>query len=305
MFRQDCLPGHCPAYLKGGITIKVSVAAVSVKIVEGPGNEEINMSKASDYLDIAKSKGAQIVCFPETYPGPWRMPFNDFSPHAAMSDMAKQKDLYIIYGLAERVNPNSDAQHYVTECLVAPDGKLVGKYNRCCPRGPWIYKGGNFWDINYKEGNELPVFDTDIGKIGMLVCSEVYVPELSRCMAIQGAHITFLPSGIKKGHQEELYDSWKLLIQARAMENLMYTVTCQNIRREERGLTMICSPEKTLQCSEEEGVVVDVVDLDRVNEIRAATDLYGSPTNYGTKAGTLREWRRPKLYGDILCNLVE
>lgn len=281
--------------------MKVRVAAVNTMIDEGPDRNKINLERAYNYLSEAVSKGAEIVCFPETYPGPWREPFDGFSPHAAMADMAKEKNVYLIYGLAERINPESADAHYITECFVGPDGKLIGKYHRCCPPGPWIYKGGDFWDVNYTGGNSLPVFDTDLGRIGILVCSEVYMPELSRCMAIQGAEITFLPAGIKKGSQNELFDTWKVLIQARAFENLMYTVTAQNLRKEDDpGMAMICAPEYLAAFSDKEGVVVETCDLDRVKQLREGTDKYVSDDCYRTKAGVIREWRRPEVYGEIL-----
>jgi predicted amidohydrolase len=283
--------------------MKIQVAAVNAKIVLGRKGCDENLLVAEQYIKESVARSAQIICFPETFPGPTIEPFEGFSPHAFMSQMAREKNVYLVYGLAERVDPASDAAHYITECLVDNSGKLVGKYHRCCPPGPWRYKGGNFWDVNYVAADELPVFETDLGRIAMLVCSEVYMPELSRCMAIQGAEITFLPAGRVKGKSAQLYDTWKTLIKARAFENIMYTVTCQNVQTDERALAMICAPDELVACTDKEGVIVAQCDLDRVREMRLASDyedFEAISAAYGTKTGTLREWRRPKIYLDIL-----
>ncbi len=96
---------------------------------------------------------------------------------------------------------------------------LVGRYNRTIPKGPWIYKGGRFWDYDYQEADDVPVFDTPFGKVGILICSEVYSPELSRLLALKGAEIIFLPAGVCK---YELHETWRNLIWSRAIENLAY-----------------------------------------------------------------------------------
>ncbi len=153
--------------------------------------------------------------------------------------MAKAHDVYIVAG-ANCPVPGNPERGYTSQILVGPDGS-VGRYNRTIPKGPWIYKGGRFWDYDYQEADDLPVFDTPFGTVGILICSEVYAPELSRLLALKGAEIIFLPAGVCK---YELQATWRTLIWSRAIENLAYTVTCQNILGAEQGLAMICSPEE-------------------------------------------------------------
>ncbi|MGB9867098.1 MAG: carbon-nitrogen hydrolase family protein [Bacillota bacterium] len=275
--------------------MKVKVAVVQTRLHEGERCNQVNMERAMSYLDQAVRQGAQLVCFPETFPGPWKEPL-DFCPHLELAQAAKEKGVYLIYGTAERAEKAPD-RHYIVEVLVGPNGETVGKYRRTSPPGPWIYRRSRLWDLNYLEADELPVFKTDLGVIGILVCSEVYVPELSRVLALKGAEIVFYPAGIYKA---QLYDTWRLLIHARAIENLMYTATSQNILGTERGLAMIAGPEKVLAESDEEGVVCAVLDLDRIGEMREAQDAYVLPMPYATKPGLLKYWRRPQLYGDLV-----
>lgn len=139
----------------------------------------------------------------------------------------------------------------------------------------------------------MPVFDIPFCKIGILICSEVYVPELARILALKGAEIIFMPAGICK---YELHETWRNLIWSRAIENLVYTVTCQNIFGAENGLAMICSPEEILIESIKPGIFIADCDFERIRWLREETDRYGPPMPFKTKPGVLRDWFRPELY---------
>ena len=133
-----------------------------------------NIERAREYVAEAARQGAKFICFPETYPGPWKAPLS-YSPVKPLEEMASEYGVYIVAGANWPV-PGKPDRGYCSEVLIGPKG-LIGRYNRTLPKGPWIYKGGRFWDFDYLEDNELPVFDTPFCKVGLLICSEVYVPE--------------------------------------------------------------------------------------------------------------------------------
>jgi len=270
--------------------MKVKVAAVQTQTFFEDDEQRQNIERALHYVAEASAMGAQFICFPETYPGPWKTPLS-YSPVEALEAMARKHGVYIVAG-ANCPVPGNPTRGYCSQILVGPQG-LIGRYNRTTPRGPWIYKGGRFWDFDYQEADELPVFETPLGKVGILICSEVYSPELSRVLALKGAEILFLPAGISK---YELHETWRNLIWSRAIENLAYTVTCQNIFGAEQGLAMICSPEEILAESLKPGILVAECDLERIRWLREQKDLYGPPMPWRAKPGALRDWRIPGLY---------
>jgi len=270
--------------------MKVKVAAIQTKTFPEADEQKKNIEKAWEYVGEAAKQGAQLICFPETYPGPWKAPLS-YSPIGPLQEMASKHDVYIVAGANQPV-PSRPDRGYCSEVLVGPKG-LVGRYNRTIPKGPWIYQGGRFWDFKYQEADELPVFDTPFCKVGILICSEVYVPELSRIMALKGAEIIFLPAGVSK---YELHETWRNLIWSRAIENLAYTVTCQNIFGAEHGLAMICSPEEILTESLKPGIFITECDIDRIRWLRQEKDLYGPPMPWRAKPGVLRDWRRPEVF---------
>lgn len=253
-----------------------------------------NVLRAIEYVERAAAGGARIVCLPETYPGPWTPPV-EYDALPALAACAKDLDVYLIAGMIEQV-PRARDRYYNSLALLGPDGLEIGRYRRTTPRGPWIYEGGTFWNFGYQDATDLPVFQTRYGTIGMLICSEVYVPELSRMLALHGAEIIFMPAGLWKSVQ---WDTWRTLMRARAIENLAYTATCQNLLGHESdhaGLAMVCSPEGVLAESYVEGVVAVDCDLDRIRLLRDAEDGPGFDSEKACKAGVFRQWYRPELY---------
>ena len=140
----------------------------------------------------------------------------------------------------------------------------------------------------------MVVADTEHGRLGLGMCSEVYVPEVSRALALRGAEIILLPAGVDKGR---LWATWRNLIWSRAIENLAVTVTTQNLfSAEERGLAMVAGPEEILFEAVRPGVFTVDVDLTRVRALRAEWDDAASSQRNAAKAGVLTQWRRPELY---------
>jgi predicted amidohydrolase len=144
-------------------------------------------------------------------------------------------------------------------------------------------------------GDEFPVFDTVHGKVGLAMCSEVYVPEVSRALALRGAELIFMPAGKDKN---KLWATWRTLIWARAIENLAIVVTTQNLfDHSERGLAMVAGPEEILFESTIAGTTVVDVSLERVRFLRATRDEVGSSAQHAVKQGLLGpQWQRPELY---------
>jgi predicted amidohydrolase len=154
------------------------------------------------------------------------------------------------------------------------------------------------WEFQYRPGDEFPVFDTVHGKVGLAMCSEVYMPEVTRALALRGAELIFMPAGKDKGR---LWATWRTLIWARAIENLAVVVTTQNLfDHNERGLAMVATPEEIVYESTAAGRGLVEVSLERLRRMRAGRDEVGSSANFAAKQGvTGPQWQRPELYDVI------
>jgi len=269
--------------------------AVVQPICHRPGTDENNVADAVRTIARAAEEGADFVCFPETYPGPWRMPAK-FDPTQAMADAAKKHKIHVVYGTLEPISHNEQTAYNLIN-MAYPDGHTV-KYRRTHPNGPWIYTGGEWWEFQYVAGNEFGVFDTEHGKVGLAMCSEVYMPEVARALSLRGAEIIFMPAGTDK---RKLWATWRHLIWARAIENLAVVVTTQNMfNHQERGLAMVAAPEEVMCESTAAGMFVVDVSLDRLREMRNSKDEVGSARDFSAKQGVLGEqWQRPDLHDKI------
>ncbi len=118
--------------------------------------------------------------------------------------LAKQHNLYIVAGLFER----SGHLVYNTAVLVGPDSGLVGKYRKVTlPRGEW--------DSGVAPGHDYPVFETRLGKVGMMVCYDGFFPEVARQLTARGAEILAWP----------VWGCNPALGRARAIENHVYVAS--------------------------------------------------------------------------------
>jgi predicted amidohydrolase len=212
-----------------------------------------------------------------------------------MAEAARRHNVYVQFGTLEPIDVVGGTAFQLS-VLASPEGGKPHVYRRTHPPGPWIYKGGDSWDFSYVASDEFPVFASDHGVIGLEVCSEAYMPEVSRALALRGAEILFIPAGTDKG---ELWATWRNVIWSRAIENLALVVTTQNLfNPNERGLAMVAGPEGVLLESTAPGVFYVDCDLGRLRQLRMAED--GVDSRNAAKAGVLTQWQRPELYDKIL-----
>ncbi len=169
-----------------------------------------NVEAFSSLIEDAARQGADIVCLPEgitvvgtglTYadvaepiPGP---------STRRLGQSAKRGKIHVVAGLYER---DGEAV-YNTSVLIGPDGELIGTYRKVCLPREEI-------DGGITPGTEYPVFETELGTIGMMICWDVHFPEVARELAARGAEVILMP----------IWGGNETLARARAIENQLYLV---------------------------------------------------------------------------------
>lgn len=269
---------------------RVRIAAVQPRSFTG-AEEWRNAATALVWLDRAAEAGADLVLFPEGYPGP----VNAASRYDAVGPIARRAAELGLHVVGSRIV--KVARGYAVELYLIDDkGDIAGSYRRTTPKGPYVYHDIDTWGFDYIESDQPPrPIETRLGRIGLLVCSEVYPPELSRVLAVAGADIILYPAG---GAINELLPAWRNLIWARATENLVYTAACQNILGNEEGVGTIASPEAILAQSRVDGLFCADLDMDRLAFLRSEDERIEFPKRYATIPGVMR-WRRPELYAAL------
>jgi predicted amidohydrolase len=112
---------------------------------------------------------------------------------------------------------------------------------------------------------------------------------------LEGIDILVAPIG---GLVYELRNAWHNILWTRAIENLCYVMTCQNLYGMEDGLGLIASPEEILVESKKPGLIFADCDLDRIKWLRSQTQSLGLPKPYKVIPGLLK-YRRPEFYTNL------
>lgn len=275
--------------------------------------EYLNAQKACEYVKKAKEAGAQLVCFPEGYPGPYSGPIDSGgylkeTPINMLRTQAKESGIYVVAGCVEPAKDYPGCFR-LSEKLIGPDGSILGNYYRIQPNHPLFneFLMGGKTDI--VPGEDFVLVDTPIGVIGLLICSELWVPELSRILMLRGADIIIAGGGgVHSATRTKLTDTWRCIARARAAENIVYVAMNQNIFRENtKGRACIAGPEEMLASRDDSGIIIADIDLDRLNYLRSRfydEEILSSPPDensiYKSRPGQNHD-RRPEKYHDLIC----
>src|SRR5260370_38301914 len=136
--------------------------AVVQPICHRPGTDVANVADAARAIARAADEGAQFVCFPETYPGPGRMPAT-FDPTAAMVEAAAKHKTHVVCGTIAPIDAAA-ATAYNLISMAYPDGRAPARYRRTHPNGPWLYTGGPRRAVQRVPGAEFPPLGTAHGR---------------------------------------------------------------------------------------------------------------------------------------------
>jgi predicted amidohydrolase len=205
-----------------------TAAAVQIAPVPGPLSTEgvlANIKKCVDWLTrCVEATEADLVVLPESAttgftPGCspeelWDLVSELPGPVIApIQAAAARLRVHVCVGTYER-GPEPGVV-FNSSALIGPDGSLLGVYRKTHPFGGEIRARGGW----VTPGDEVCVVDTDLGKIGMIICFDGDYPELSRIQAVQGAEVICRPSALLRSA-----DIWELTSRARAYDNHVYVI---------------------------------------------------------------------------------
>jgi predicted amidohydrolase len=128
----------------------------------------------------------------ETIPGPTT---------ARLGEVARRKKSYIVAGIFEREGPAI----YNTAVLIDRDGNVAGKYRK-------VYLPREELEVGLTPGSDFPVFQTDFGKVGLMICWDLQYADPARALTLEGAELILLP----------IWGGDEAIGKARAMENHVF-----------------------------------------------------------------------------------
>lgn len=203
----------------------------------------------------------------------------------ALGAAAREAGTYLAIGVIERDRDYSRGTLYCTLLYFDPDGNLIGKHRKLKPTGAERLIWGE------GDGSTLPVFETDFGKIGGLICWENYMPLARMAMYSKGVEIYLAPTADPR-------DSWQATLRHIACEGRCFVLGCNQFVKKEmypsdletlhelddqpdvmcRGGSVIVSPFGDViegPLYGEEGILYADLDLDEIVKGKVDFDVVG------------------------------
>ncbi|MRS18244.1 carbon-nitrogen hydrolase family protein [Enterobacteriaceae bacterium RIT692] len=197
-----------------------------------------NLNNLLAWIEHAAQEGADLVVFPEqilqgylpdtlNWNGEavaWQMAQAEVVPQGesvlALQRQATQLGVHVVFGMTER-HPERAEVLFNSAVLLGPQG-LVGVYRK-------VHQPGDEKHVYY-PGSDFPVFNTPLGRIGMLICYDKVFPESTRELALKGEDIMIMPTAWgyggdgSAGDADPMVDSYTLFGRVRALENQCWMV---------------------------------------------------------------------------------
>ena len=291
---------------------KVNIGLVQMSC---SANVAENTQKAIEGIKKAAQKGANIVCLQELFTSLY---FCDVEDHEnfnlaeaipgpttdLLSTVAKENNVVIIASLFEK---RAAGLYHNTTAVLDADGKYLGKYRKMhIPDDPGYYEKFYFTpgdasadDLGYK------IFETKLGKVGVLICWDQWYPEAARITALMGAEILFYPTAIGWDTNEkdaeanvEQYNAWQTIQRSHAVANGLHVVSVNRVGREADqqfwGGSFVANPFGSLlylASHDQEEVHVQEIDLELTEKYRTMWPYFRD--------------RRVDSYGPILKRFID
>jgi len=287
-----CSAGSLPAAERTTTKDTVKVAAVQVcgydkGYVARPGYDPAD--SVVTYIEKAAADGAQLVVFPEYHLGRIAVPGEVTEK---IGQAAAKAGIYAIVGCWE---VHKDGTFANVALLFDRQGEIMGKYRKThaavdmfeglpsYAKPPaersreWFIKNDPEWIM--QKGQDLPVFDLDFARVGILTCYDGWFPEPFRVLSLRGAEIIIWING-RGGSVEDF------IVKSVMFQNSVAMVTTNQAYG---AGTMIADWPATIKAvcpPKQEAYISATIDLKRLRHIRKHSRNY--------------QQRRPELYGEIL-----
>jgi len=260
-------------------------AAIFNSIVNQPQD---NLDRMMPLIKVAKEQDANLICFPE-------LNVTGYSTRTAIEDcaepvpgpisrrlqqMAREFQIVILAGVAEK---DKSRRIFASHLVVTPQ-KIAGIYRKLHIAPPEL---GIF-----TAGKAIPLFKTEGVNLGIQLCYDAHFPELSTRMAVDGADIIFMPHASPRGTPPQKLDSWMRHLTARAFDNGVFIVACNQVGENQKGLdfpgiALVIGPSGDVlkkNISGNEAMIVADLKADVLAAVRSHRMRYFLPN------------RRPELY---------
>ena len=247
-----------------------------------------NLDRMVPWIKEAKNQGANLICFPE-------LNVTGYSIHPEIKDaaepipgpisrhlqqLAQEDQIVILAGMAEK---DQKGRIFASHLVVTPQG-ISGVYRKLHIPPPEK-------EI-FSPGDIVPLLEVHGITLGIQLCYDAHFPELSTRMALDGADVIFMPHASPRGTPNEKLSSWTRHLTARAFDNGVFIVACNQNGDNQKGLqfpgmALVIDPSGEIikkNISGDDGILVADLKSSALEAVRSHRMRYFLPN------------RRPELY---------
>lgn len=241
-------------------------------------------------IAMAKTPRPDVVVLPED----WASGFSDEMFHhmedyieseegpslSLLRELAKEYNVWVVGGSIGILH--ADGKMRNTTYFIDRSGNIVGDYSKM-----HLYSDMDE-DVPFEHGHKTEVFDTELGRLGFMICYDIRFCELSRTYALKKADVLVVTSNFPNPR----VNHWRTLLTARAIENQMFVVACNRVGPSPMGTycghSMIIDPwgEIIAEGGEEEEIITGSIDYTKTREVRDLIHMFRD--------------RQPHLYGNTI-----
>lgn len=226
------------------------------------GYRKKNLARAENFILEAAEADAKLIVLPELFAtGAYNFNKDDHAElmyHTTtkfLIRLAKDNDIHIVGSFIEKRTNG----RFNTTALCGPKG-LLGTYHKV-----YLWRA----EVPFvKRGNEFPVVETGLGRIGLMTCYDIAYPEAGRALGKKRAEI------VASGSAFYTHNIWDISTKARAYENSFYHVAANRIGddtgRPFCGGTRIVDPvgRTMAEVKDGEGIIFADLDLEKAAKVR-------------------------------------
>ena len=241
-----------------------------------------NIKKAVEYIAKAAKAHADIAVLPEMFNCPYsNLYFADYAEeetgetYKALSAAAKEHGIYVVGG---SIPENDEGKIYNTSFVFNRSGEKIARHRKVHLFDIDVKGGQRFFESEtFTAGNDVTVFETEFGIMGLCICFDIRFPELCRLMALKGAQIMFAPSAFNMT-TGPLH--WETLFKTRAVDNQYFTIGVSPARNEKGiyvayGNSIVVDPwgKIAYRAGAEESMEIVEINLKEVGRVRQQLPL--------------------------------
>jgi predicted amidohydrolase len=245
--------------------------------MKNEGSLEQNLAGSINMIHEAAEQGADLILFPEVhlteffpqYPGWDALSYGieiDSDIVVAFKDACAQNHIAAVPNVYLKEN----GKFFDASILIDKTGEIIG-----IQKMVHVAQAENFYEQDYYAPSDtgFQVFDTELGRIGIVVCFDRHYPESIRTESIMGAELILIPTVNTKSEPLEMFE-WEVRVQA--FQNSVAIAMCNRVGTEERmvfageSIVTDANGNVIVKADDTEGLVFAEIDLPTVGKVRSS-----------------------------------